>query len=69
MPSISVMQDRARELFRQMHEEKTLKGRANDAIAASCLYIACRQEGVPRSFKGEEQANWQPCLFDQYHVD
>jgi transcription initiation factor TFIIB len=43
--------DRSKELFKQVHEEKTLKGRANDAIASACLYIACRQDGVPRSFK------------------
>ena len=30
---------------------KSLKGRSNDAIAAASLYIACRQEGVPRTFK------------------
>lgn len=35
-----------------MHDGKTLKGRSNDAIASSCVYIACRQEGVPRTFKG-----------------
>ena len=29
----------------------SLKGRANEAIASACLYIACRQEGVPRTFK------------------
>lgn len=34
-----------------MHDGKNLKGRANDAIASACLYIACRQEGVPRTFK------------------
>lgn len=40
-------------LFKQVHQEKALKGRANDAVAAACLYIACRQEEVPRSFKGK----------------
>ena len=44
-------QDRCNALFKQVHEEKHLKGRANDAVAAACLYIACRQEEVPRSFK------------------
>ena len=29
----------------------SLKGRAIEAIASACLYIACRQEGVPRTFK------------------
>jgi len=40
-------------LFKQVHEGKSLKGRSNDAIASACLYIACRQEGVPRTFKGK----------------
>lgn len=43
--------DRANNLFKQVHDGKTLKGRSNDAIASACLYIACRQEGVPRTFK------------------
>lgn len=46
-------QDRANQLFKQVHEQKSLKGRSNDAIASACLYIACRQEGVPRTFKGK----------------
>lgn len=43
--------DRANNLFKQVHDSKNLKGRSNDAIASACLYIACRQEGVPRTFK------------------
>ena len=43
--------DRANVLFKQVHDGKSLKGRSNDAIASACLYIACRQEGVPRTFK------------------
>jgi len=43
--------DRASQLFRQVNDQKSLKGRSNDAIASACLYIACRQEGVPRTFK------------------
>ncbi|XP_023243860.1 transcription initiation factor IIB-like [Centruroides sculpturatus] len=43
--------DRANYLFKQVHESKMLKGRCMDTIASSCLYIACRQEGVPRTFK------------------
>jgi len=43
--------DRANNLFKQVHDGKNLKGRSNDAIASACLYIACRQEGVPRTFK------------------
>jgi len=43
--------DRSNQLFKLVHDGKHLKGRANDAIAAAALYIACRQEGVPRTFK------------------
>ncbi|XP_065576571.1 transcription initiation factor IIB-like isoform X2 [Artemia franciscana] len=43
--------DRANSLFKEVHDGKSLKGRSNDAIASACLYIACRQEGVPRTFK------------------
>ncbi|XP_043484453.1 transcription initiation factor IIB [Leptopilina heterotoma] len=43
--------DRANNLFKQVHDQKVLKGRANNAICSACLYIACRQEGVPRTFK------------------
>lgn len=43
--------DRANLLFKQVHDGRNLKGRSNDAIASACLYIACRQERVPRTFK------------------
>lgn len=45
------IKDRSHALFKMVYEGKSLKGRANDAIASACLYIACRQEGVPRTFK------------------
>ena len=43
--------DRANALFKKVHDGRSLRGRSNDAIASACLYIACRQEGVPRTFK------------------
>jgi len=46
-----VITDRANNLFKMVHDGRSLRGRANGAIAAACLYIACRQEGVPRTFK------------------
>jgi transcription initiation factor TFIIB len=45
------IKQRSQELFKTVHEGRSLKGRANEAIASACLYIACRQEGVPRTFK------------------
>ncbi|ESP00286.1 hypothetical protein LOTGIDRAFT_238621 [Lottia gigantea] len=43
--------DRGSTLFKTVHEGKSLRGRSNDAIVSACVYIACRQEGVPRTFK------------------
>ena len=43
--------DKAKANFKEVYESRSLKGRSNDAIAAACLYIACRQEAVPRTFK------------------
>ncbi|ESO03127.1 hypothetical protein HELRODRAFT_174017 [Helobdella robusta] len=43
--------DRAKTIFRQVQDSKSLKGRSNDTIPSACMYIACRQEGVPRTFK------------------
>ena len=43
--------DKAKANFKEVYESRSLKGRSNDAIAAACLYIACRQESVPRTFK------------------
>ena len=55
--------DRANILFKQVHEGKSLKGRSNDAISSACLYIACRQENVPRTFK---VSNLLRCFFFKF---
>ena len=34
-----------------VHDGKSLKGRSNDAIAAACLYIACRSTFLVDSFQ------------------
>ena len=43
--------DKASSLFKRVHQMRKLKGRAEDTICAAVLYIACRQEAVPRAFK------------------
>ena len=43
--------DRASSLFKRVHQMRKLKGRPHDTICAAVLYIACRQESVPRAFK------------------
>lgn len=46
-----VIKERSHALYKMVHEGQNLKGRSHEAVASACLYIACRQEGVPRTFK------------------
>jgi transcription initiation factor TFIIB len=48
---VPTIKDRANELFRDIAELKSIRGRSASAIHAACLYIACRQEDKPRTFK------------------
>ncbi|GJP74143.1 hypothetical protein CLOP_g4770 [Closterium sp. NIES-67] len=48
---VATIRDRANEIFKKVHDLKSIRGRSNDATYAACLYIACRQEDKPRTFK------------------
>jgi transcription initiation factor TFIIB len=41
----------AKHLFKLTTESKQFKGKAQDVIIAACIFIACRQQNVARSFK------------------
>ena len=43
--------DCALSLFKKCYEDKCVRGRSHEAVAAACLYIACRQEGAQRTIK------------------
>jgi len=43
--------DTAKHLFKLVDDAKAFKGKSQQAIIASCIFIACRQCKVPRSFK------------------
>jgi len=43
--------DRACEIFKRVEDSKELKGRKTDDVVAACIFIACRQAGVPRTLK------------------
>ena len=38
-------------IFKQIQTKHALRGRSNESIAAACLYLSYRQNGVPRTFK------------------
>ncbi|CAI5473085.1 unnamed protein product [Closterium sp. Yama58-4] len=48
---VATIRDRANEIFKKVHDLKSIRGRSNEATYAACLYIACRQEDKPRTFK------------------
>lgn len=43
--------DDAARYFKKVYEQKKLRNRSRIAIASACIYIACRMQGAPRSFK------------------
>ncbi|CAF0837580.1 unnamed protein product [Didymodactylos carnosus] len=43
--------NRAGILFKHCYEQKCSRGRSQDAIVATCIYIACREEKMPRTIK------------------
>lgn len=38
-------------MYNSVQKSKMVKGRSNNAILAACIYIACNNESVPRTFK------------------
>lgn len=43
--------DIAKQLFKRSDEEKLLRGKSIEAVIAACIFIACRQAHVPRTFR------------------
>ena len=43
--------DIAKQLYKRSDEEKLLRGKNLDAVIAACIFIACRQAHVPRTFR------------------
>ncbi|KAJ1898292.1 transcription initiation factor IIB [Kickxella alabastrina] len=41
----------SRELYRLVEEGNLHRGKNIDALIATCIFLACRQKGVPRTFK------------------
>lgn len=43
--------DTSKQLFKRVDEERLLKNKSMEAIIAACIFIACRQAEVARTFK------------------
>lgn len=46
-----LVSDTAKQLYKRVEDEKLLRGKSSDAIIAACIFIACRQEKVGRTFR------------------
>ena len=44
------VKQQAKKFFKSVHDANAFRGKSRDAILASCLFIACRQAGLGRSF-------------------
>ena len=49
--TILFFQENASRIFKDVLDSRAVLGEDNEAQAAACLYIACRKDGVPRTFK------------------
>ena len=45
------IQDIAKHLYKRADDTKSLKGKSNESVIAACIFIGCRQGGVPRTIK------------------
>ena len=43
--------DTAKHFFKMVEDDKAFKGKPQEAVIAGCIFIACRQCQVPRTFK------------------
>uniref|UniRef100_A0ACD5T7S5 Uncharacterized protein n=1 Tax=Avena sativa TaxID=4498 RepID=A0ACD5T7S5_AVESA len=49
---VATIRDQAKETFKKLDDAKGCpRGRNKDAVYAACLYIACRNLGMPRTYK------------------
>lgn len=46
-----VVSDGAKHIFKDADESKLFRGKSQEAIIAGCIFIACRRNGVARSFQ------------------
>ncbi|XP_062179331.1 transcription initiation factor IIB-like [Phragmites australis] len=49
---VATIRDRAKEVYKKLDEAKACpRGKKRDVFFAACLYVACRNEGKPRTYK------------------
>ncbi|KAK5108934.1 hypothetical protein LTR62_007649 [Meristemomyces frigidus] len=47
----STVSDYAKHMFKDAEESRLFKGKSTEALIAGCVFLSCRRNGVPRSFR------------------
>lgn len=47
----SIVADGAKHIYKDTDQSKLFKGKSQDALIAGCIFIACRRNQVPRTFR------------------
>ncbi|KAI5360991.1 Putative transcription factor TFIIB, Zinc finger, TFIIB-type, cyclin, Cyclin-like superfamily [Septoria linicola] len=47
----STVSDSAKHLYKDAEESRLFKGKSQDSMIAGCVFLACRRNNVPRSFR------------------
>ncbi|KAF2843177.1 cyclin-like protein [Patellaria atrata CBS 101060] len=55
-----IVSDTAKHIFMKADDSKAFRGKSQDALIGACLFIACRQNNVPRSFREIQQLTKVP---------
>lgn len=54
-----IVSDGAKHIYKDAEESKLFKGKSQEAVIAGCIFISCRRNAVPRTFRE---------IFDMTHV-
>lgn len=47
----AIVSDGAKHIYKDAEESKSFKGKSQDALIAGCIFISCRRNNVPRTFR------------------
>jgi len=47
----NAVSDTAKHIYKDADESRLFKGKSQEALIAGCVFLACRRNGVPRSFR------------------
>lgn len=47
----TIVSDGAKHIYKDADESKLFKGKSQDALIAGCIFISCRRNNVPRTFR------------------